>query len=134
MDRADRFIHRFDPHRRGRGRRDGAERDPCQIATFSRIATGERFLIVRETGNVSISLNPKNYQLAAALVALAHTDSRQVLTAMSADTAVFETSDDHGYLANVSGDEPQYLPACIADKMADVRGHGTDTRKPAKHR
>lgn len=42
---------------------------------------------------------------------------------------VFETSDTHGYLADVSGDDPQYLLAYISDKVKDVRGYGPQARK-----
>ena len=35
---------------------------------------------------------------------------------------VFETSDTHGYLADVSGDEVRYLLAYISDKVQDARG------------
>ena len=42
---------------------------------------------------------------------------------------VFETSDTHGYLADVDSDDTQYLLAYISDKVKDVRGHGADARK-----
>ncbi len=42
---------------------------------------------------------------------------------------VFETSDTHGYLADASGNDPQYLLAYISDKVWDVRGYGADSRK-----
>ena len=42
---------------------------------------------------------------------------------------VFHTSDVHGYLANKSGEEYQYLLAYISDKVKDVRGYGEDNRK-----
>ena len=42
---------------------------------------------------------------------------------------VFETSDTHGYLADIDSDDTQYLLAYISDKIKDVRGHGADARK-----
>lgn len=42
---------------------------------------------------------------------------------------VFETSDVHGYLVELSDGDPLYLLAYIADKVDDVRGHGDDARK-----
>ena len=42
---------------------------------------------------------------------------------------VFETSDTHGYLANIVDDDTQYLLAYISDKVKDVRGHGADAKK-----
>ncbi|MBP5313893.1 MAG: bifunctional metallophosphatase/5'-nucleotidase [Eggerthellaceae bacterium] len=42
---------------------------------------------------------------------------------------VFQTSDVHGYLADISGDNPLYLLAYIADKVNDVRGSGESLRK-----
>ena len=37
---------------------------------------------------------------------------------------LFETSDVHGYLADISSDEYQYRMAYISDKVKDVRGYG----------
>ena len=39
---------------------------------------------------------------------------------------VFHTSDVHGYLADVTKDEPQYLLAYISDRIKDVRGGRKD--------
>ncbi|MBR2811384.1 MAG: 5'-nucleotidase C-terminal domain-containing protein, partial [Solobacterium sp.] len=44
---------------------------------------------------------------------------------------VFETSDVHGYIAEQSEDEDQYLLAYIADKVKDVRGYGEAYDKDA---
>lgn len=218
----------------------------AEKVAFSQLAPGDRFAIVCEPGSVCISLNPSKERLAPAEVTLAHTESRQVLTALPEDAAVFEiepvegddlrlrcqsgyltcadtgkglcytdapnlyslwrviddvylytphairtasgaefsdvclefypggpyfgpygkeegidaasftlafyrlgnsspreavledgyytlpvfdTSDVHGYLANVTEDSPQYLLAYISDKVKDVRGYGDDARK-----
>jgi 2',3'-cyclic-nucleotide 2'-phosphodiesterase (5'-nucleotidase family) len=218
----------------------------AEKVAFSRIAPGDRFVIVCEPDSVSISLNPSKNRLAPADVTLAHTESRQVLTALSENTAIFEieptdgndlllrcqngyltctdtgkglcytdapnlyslwrviddvylynpnairttsgtefsdvylefypggphfgpygmddgidtasftlafyrlgnsapqetvqedahytlpvfdTSDVHGYMANVTEDSPQYLLAYISDKVKDVRGYGNNARK-----
>lgn len=37
---------------------------------------------------------------------------------------LFETSDTHGYLADISGDEYQYRLAYVSDKVKDARGYG----------
>ena len=42
---------------------------------------------------------------------------------------VFETSDLHGVLADMSGEEPIYQLAYISDKVKDVRGYEPNTRK-----
>ena len=218
----------------------------AEKVAFSQLAPDDRFAIVCEPSSVSISLNSSKDRLAPVDVTLAHTESRQVLTALSEDTAIFEiepvegdnlrlhcqsgyltcmdtgkgvyytdvpnlyslwrviddvylynphavrtasdaefsdvylefypggpyfgpygkedgidtasftlafyrlgnsdpqeavqedthytlpvfdTSDVHGYLANVTEDDPQYLLAYISDKVKDVRGYGDDARK-----
>ena len=42
---------------------------------------------------------------------------------------IFETSDTHGRLADISTDSCQYRMAYISDKVKDVRGSGADYRK-----
>lgn len=41
---------------------------------------------------------------------------------------IFETSDTHGHLADISETRYQYLLAFISDKVKDVRGYGADAR------
>ena len=41
---------------------------------------------------------------------------------------LFETSDTHGHLADISGTPYKYLLAFISDKVKDVRGHGDGAR------
>ena len=42
---------------------------------------------------------------------------------------VFQTTDVHGYIAEKSGDNYQYLLSYISDKVKDVRGYGSDYNK-----
>ena len=42
---------------------------------------------------------------------------------------VFQTSDIHGNLADLSHERPLYLLACIYDKILDARGHGGEERR-----
>ena len=42
---------------------------------------------------------------------------------------VFETTDNHGYIATEYNGEMEYRLAYIADKIKDVRGYGDAYRK-----
>ncbi len=57
---------------------------------FSQLAPGDSFVIVSENANAALSLNTSRNKLALADITLAHTDSREVLSAIAPEAAVFE--------------------------------------------
>ena len=68
----------------------------AEKVSFSQLAPGDRFVIVSESANAAISMNPSKQKLAPADVTLGHTDSREVLTAMAPETAVFQFEPQEG--------------------------------------
>ena len=62
----------------------------AEKVTFSQLVPGDRFVIVSENANAAFSQNPLRSRLALADVTLAHTDRREVLTAIAPETAVFQ--------------------------------------------
>ena len=93
----------------------------AERTSFSQLSPGDRFLVVNESASVALSMNTGRSGIYVANVTLAHTDSREVLTSIAPDAAVFEIEPDDdggirlkcqsGYLsAPETGDIAYYSP------------------------
>ena len=109
------------PARTGNGTAIIAER-----AEASELKPGDRIVIVNEAGRKALSLNMFRNKLSRANVTIEKTQTRQVLTAMDADTAVFE-------LVSAGGDG-MYLKSGKGWLTVSENGHDLDyTEEPAEN-